>query len=66
MKKLFAIFSPTLIACLLLFTSCDDTTTTNELSAEIKNIVPDATLTKITDLGMPIFKGNAPTNLVNY
>jgi hypothetical protein len=66
MKKLFAIFSPALIACLLLFTSCDDTTTTNELSAEIKNIVPDATLTKITDLGMPIFKGNAPTNLVNY
>lgn len=71
MKKLFTVSSAALVAFLLLFTSCkdlfkSDSTTTNELSTEIKNIVPDATLKKITDLGMPIFKGSAPTNLVNY
>lgn len=48
-------------ACIL--SSCDETLV---LSKEIKNIVPDSTLTKITDLGMPINKGKKPTNLENY
>ena len=46
-----------------LFTSCDETLT---LSKDIKNIVPESTLTKITDLGMPIHKGEKPTTLTNY
>ena len=48
-------------ACIL--SSCDETLV---LSKEIKNIVPDSTLTKITDLGMPINKGKKPTSLENY
>ena len=43
-----------------IFFSCDEKL---ELSKEIKNIVPDSTLTKITDLGMPVNKGKKPTNL---
>jgi len=36
-----------------------------DLSQDIKNIVPDTTLQKITKLGMPINKGTNPPNLVN-
>jgi hypothetical protein len=40
-------------------------TKNNDLSQEIKNIVPDTTLQKIINLGMPINKGTSPTNLEN-
>ena len=45
-----------------LLSSCEEKLT---LSKDIKNIVPESTLTKITDLGMPIHKGDKPTNLAN-
>jgi hypothetical protein len=48
-----------------LFTSCEEDSTAT-LSEDIKNIVPESTLTKITDLGMPVNKGTNPTNLVNF
>ena len=69
MKKRFTTFGISAVAFMLLFTSCEELfkkDSTNELSTEIKNIVPDATLKIITDLGMPINKGSSPTNLVNY
>ena len=53
---IFAIFAT-------MFSSCDKNLT---LSKEIQNIVHESTLAKITDLGMPIHKGNSPANLVNF
>jgi hypothetical protein len=62
MKK--TIVKPFVFIALLviLFVSCEEEKT---LSKDIQNIVPESTLNKITDLGMPINKGDKPTNLTN-
>lgn len=63
MRKSFLALCILCTSISFIFFSCDEKL---ELSKEIKNIVPDSTLTKIIELGMPIFKGSKPTNLVNY
>ncbi len=66
MKKSIFVSILLLPAVLCLFYSCSPASSDNGLSADIKNIVDDATLKTITDLGMPINKGSNPTSLVNF
>ena len=40
--------------------------TVTTLSQDVKNIVPDNIITTMTNLGMPIYTGKTPPNLVNF
>lgn len=66
MKNTIKIMFITVIGFSAVFTSCKkDKEEDPQLSQEIKNIVPDSTLTKIIALGMPVNKGSNPPSLVN-
>lgn len=69
MKKILTGLMLLLPLMLMVITSCekdkDKPKKPTELSDEIKNIVPDSTLTKITTLGMKINKGLEPPNMEN-
>jgi hypothetical protein len=58
-----AIMSLVMLSCTKDLLNSEDEN--NDLSQDIKNIVPDTTLEKITDLGMPINKGTKPPDLEN-
>lgn len=53
------------LACGIIFTSCGKygDYLKGGLSKDIQNLVPDSIMTIITDLGMPINKGNNPPDL---
>lgn len=69
MKKILAGLMVLLPLMLMVMNSCkkdeDKPKKPTELSDDIKNIVPDSTLVKITALGMKVNKGLTPPNIEN-